>query len=290
MSFDARVVLVLIASPGDTADERDAVERALQSFNSSRAELDGVALLPLRWERDAVPVLGGRGQAQINSQLVDRSDIVIGIFDSRLGTATLEAVSGTAEEIFRAHQAGKPVHVWFSTEPLPRDTDPEQLAALNNLRRDLEAVGLLGKYASPDDLLFRVRNAVEHDLQALAPPTASRAELPRTAAVLRARYAEDREPTPDWKGNTYMRTTKPRIVVRNIGSQAAEGVSIELIPHGDAPAPDVREQDVHPDLIPDSDFAWLVLESSGTAMSYDVIMRWHEGEESRSERQAVSEV
>ena len=99
MSFDARVVLVLIASPGDTAAERDAAERALQSWNTLRAERDGLALLSLRWERDAVPMLGDRGQALINRQLVDRSDVVVAIFDSRLGTATPEAVSGTAEEI-----------------------------------------------------------------------------------------------------------------------------------------------------------------------------------------------
>ena len=49
-----------------------------------------------------MPRLGsGRGQGVINEQLVDDADIVLALFDSRLGQATAAAVSGTAEEITR---------------------------------------------------------------------------------------------------------------------------------------------------------------------------------------------
>src|SRR3954451_10560342 len=101
MAFDAHVLRVLIASPGDTTEERDAVERSLHGWNASRAEREQVILLPARWETDAVPRLGGSGQSVINEQLVDRADIIIALFDSRLGRATEQAVSGTAEEIQR---------------------------------------------------------------------------------------------------------------------------------------------------------------------------------------------
>jgi hypothetical protein len=63
MAFDAHVLKVLIASPGDTAEERDAVERSLHGWNASRAEREQVILLPRRWESDAVPRLGGGGQS-----------------------------------------------------------------------------------------------------------------------------------------------------------------------------------------------------------------------------------
>lgn len=76
------------------------------------------------WERQAVPEVGGRPQALINSQAVDRADVVVAFFDSRLGSHTGVDVSGTAEEIHRATDLGKPVHVYFSNERLPRDTDP----------------------------------------------------------------------------------------------------------------------------------------------------------------------
>ncbi|WP_343708396.1 hypothetical protein [Mycobacterium sp.] len=124
-----------------------------------------VVLLPRHWKSDGVPRLGGAGgQGVINEQLVDDADIVIALFDSRLGQATAEAVSGTAEEIQRAVDAGKHVHVWFSNEPIPRDADIDQLAALKKFRSDLGAQGLLGDYDSPTDLGYKVRNAIEDDV------------------------------------------------------------------------------------------------------------------------------
>jgi hypothetical protein len=133
MPFDAHVLKVLIASPSDTGSERDAAERALHGWNADRAEREQVILLPRRWE-NAVPRLGGSGQGVINQQMVDDADIVLAVFDARLGQATPAAVSGTAEEIQRAHEAGVPVHVWFSDEPIPRDADLEQVRALNRVQ------------------------------------------------------------------------------------------------------------------------------------------------------------
>ena len=118
-AFEAFVLKVLISSPGDTGEEVAAVKESLHGWNGSRAESAQVILLPRHWKSDAVPRLGaGGGQGVINEQLVDDADIVIALFDSRLGQATADAVSGTAEEIQRAVDAGKHVHVWFSNEPI----------------------------------------------------------------------------------------------------------------------------------------------------------------------------
>ena len=165
--FDAHVLKVLIASPSDTAPERDAVERALHGWNSSRAEREQIMLAPWRWETHAVPELGGSAQSIINSQAVDSCDVVLAIFDSKLGTATEAAVSGTAEEIQRAHATNKPVHVWFSTEDLPRDIQPQELERLNTFKAEMQNAGLLGEYSSPEDLQHEVRKAIEYDLTKL---------------------------------------------------------------------------------------------------------------------------
>ncbi|UQX12265.1 hypothetical protein [Candidatus Mycobacterium methanotrophicum] len=100
--FEALVLKVLISSPGDTGDEVAAVVESLHGWNGSRAESAQVILLPRQWKLDSVPRLGSAGgQGVINEQLVDDTDIVIALFDSRLGQATAAAVSGTAEEIQR---------------------------------------------------------------------------------------------------------------------------------------------------------------------------------------------
>jgi hypothetical protein len=117
MTFSAIAILVLIASPGDTAEERAAIQLQLSKWNVSRGERESVVAVPWLYEQHSIPMLGGHPQSVINAQAVDRADVV----DSRLGTETPEAVSGTAEEIRRALAAGKPVHVYFSKETF---TDP----------------------------------------------------------------------------------------------------------------------------------------------------------------------
>lgn len=283
MPFVAHVLRVLIASPGDTRDERDAVERALHDWNASRAAREQVVLLPRRWETNAVPVLGGGGQGAINKQLLDNADVVIALFDSRLGQATEDAVSGTAEEIERAEGAGKQVHVYFSEEPLPRDVDAAQLVALRDFKQVLQAKGLLGSYADPADLAGQVRNAIEHDLEQLhlgaaearlneGPPRAER-------AVLRAEYLFDREQAQDTKGRLKMKTVRTRLRVTNHGTARAMAVRLELSALGEGEPPQLHDRGVHPDIPPLGYFEWPMLLYTGISESYRVTMIWNEGEE-----------
>jgi hypothetical protein len=67
-------VLVLIASPDDTVDERIAVSEALADWNVIRGRRQGSALLGWRFEKHAVARLGGRAQEIINEQAVNQSD------------------------------------------------------------------------------------------------------------------------------------------------------------------------------------------------------------------------
>jgi hypothetical protein len=287
MAFDAHVFRVLIASPGDTKEEREAVERSLHGWNAARAEREQVILLPTRWETHAVPRLGGSGQSIINDQLVDRADITIALFDSRLGQATDEAVSGTAEEIQRANKAGKPVHVYFSSEPLPRDVDPKQLAALRKFEASLESQGLLGRYANPEDLAFQVRNAVEHDLEHLNLGAVAPRRGAEEHAVLRATYEYDREPITDNRGKVRYKTRRERIRITNHGTVTAQKVVIALEPLGDGGKPLLHNETVRPDIIPTShyDYGITTLMNSGNV---NVILTWHEGEAEQTVTQALS--
>lgn len=142
--------------------------------------------------------------------------------------ATAAAVSGTAEEIQRSRAAGKPVHVWFSDEPLPRETDPDQLRALRDFKAALESIGLLGSYASPDDLAFQVRQAIESDLDYLDLGPVKKRMPTVEHAVLRARYESDREPQTDSRGKVTYRNRNQRVTVRNSGSVSAERAQITI--------------------------------------------------------------
>lgn len=235
MTFNAEAVLVLVASPSDTVEERGSVAAELNRWNAARSQRERVCLVPWLYERNAVPLMGGSPQSIINAQAVDRADVVVAIFDTRLGTRTAAAVSGTAEEIDRAVEAGKRVHVYFSSEDIKRESfDADQFKALDKFRRSLEPRGLLGRYDSPEHLAQLVRDALEHDIvemdwgsgrQALpAPPGGA------PGAQLVAHHEYERELKGyDRRGRPQYRTKRNRLVVRNeSATQSAEDVAIAV--------------------------------------------------------------
>lgn len=183
MTSLATVVYVMVASPSDVSDARQAVFLALSKWNDANTRGRGVVLFPLGWETDAVPELGDHPQAIINRQLLADADIVVALFGSQLGQATPNNISGTVEEIEEAVRAGKPVHLYFSTQPHANDVDVEQLKALRTFRGELERRGLYGTYANPEELLVKVWQAIETDLARIgvAAPTPQR---PSGARVL----------------------------------------------------------------------------------------------------------
>ena len=84
-------------------------ERAIHSWNDANAESRGVVLVPWRWETSSVPMLGDHPQAILNSQGLDRADVVFAYLLGPTGSPTPSAVSGTVEEIEKAVVRGKPV-------------------------------------------------------------------------------------------------------------------------------------------------------------------------------------
>lgn len=107
----------------------------------------------LMWEKRSVPEYGGRAQAFLNKQLVDRSDIVVVLFWVRFGSNTGVAESGTVEEIDRAVAAGKVVMIYFSEIPVaPTSIDLSQLAKLREFKAETYEKALVGRFTSHDDL------------------------------------------------------------------------------------------------------------------------------------------
>lgn len=231
MAYPATVLRVLIASPSDVQEARDAVDRALRSWNDANSRSKGVVLMPWRWETSAVPVLGGHPQKLINLQGVDDSDIVIALFGGRLGAPTPDAVSGTAEEVERATSGGRPVHLYFSSAPLPIDVDIDQLAALREFKKSMQERGLLGEFSNTDQLVHLVWQAIEHDLGALdfETPTAS---LPGKAVDFSVQPGSEREQSGFNKSGKAQYNTRRWIDVTNQGTQDAEGVIIEAATEG----------------------------------------------------------
>ena len=137
--FDASTLEVFIASTGDLMEERQAAEDVVREWNSRNGKDRQIMLKPLRWEKDFTPELGAGGpQGIINKQLLDGADILIGIFGKRLGTPTQAEISGTAEEVKRFKEAGKPVLLYFSDKPFSlSQIDTKELEAVKNFRKEI---------------------------------------------------------------------------------------------------------------------------------------------------------
>ena len=273
--FAANVLKVLIATPGDTGDEVDAITAGIHSWNGRRAEAEGVILLPRHWKSDAVPLVDARGaQSVIDSQLVDSADIVIAVFDSRLGQATEGAVSGTAHEIERTTEAGKPVHVYFSDEPISRSADPAELARLKSFRKEMESKGLLGVYADPTDLGYQVREAIEHDLTQM---DLGVEELPVAApshAIPRLTYnADSKLLLADNKSDA---VRADHFVLEVEGADDGSGETF-LFQYDGEPV----------DLLPLATAQWPLIRFWQSPRQANFLMRWLEDGQPRAEKQTV---
>jgi hypothetical protein len=153
MSFSSETYRVLIASPSDLSQEREAATDAINEWNAQHAAVEGIVLLPVKWETHAVPEIGQRPQEAINQQLVQDCDILVGMFWTKLGTATGAAESGTVEEINQFVAGGKMAMLYFSSRPVdPNKIDLKQHRKLRAFKAGTYGMALTGTFANLDEL------------------------------------------------------------------------------------------------------------------------------------------
>lgn len=156
MSYSAVVYKVMIASPSDVSAERSIVREVLSEWNVVNADVRRQVLLPIGWETHSVPEMGDRPQALINKQILHDCDLLVGVFWTRIGTATGEYASGTVEEIEEHIKAGRPTMLYFSSAPvLPDSVDHDQYRRLKEFRLSCQSRGLYEPYSDIQD--FRTK-------------------------------------------------------------------------------------------------------------------------------------
>ncbi len=153
MSFKSQTYRVLIASPSDMTEERQAATEAVNDWNAQHAAAESIVLLTVKWETHATPKSGVRPQEAINRQLVSECDILVGMFWTRIGTPTGVAESGTVEEIDRFVAAGKPALLYFSSRPIdPNKIDLKQHKKLKAFKDATYKKALTGAFSRVDEL------------------------------------------------------------------------------------------------------------------------------------------
>lgn len=111
--YQANVYKIMIGSPSDIKEEISIAREVLNNWNNLNSEKNRMVLLPIHWSISSYPAMGKHPQKLLNEQLVEKSDLMICIFGTRLGSPTDTEISGTVEEIKEHRKAGKDVMVFF---------------------------------------------------------------------------------------------------------------------------------------------------------------------------------
>lgn len=152
MSYTAVVYKVMIASPSDVGAERSVVREVVGRWNNAHSDSRNIVLMPIGWETHSAPEMGDRPQAILNRQISTECDLLVGVFWTRIGTATGEYASGSVEEIEEHMKAGKPTMLYFSAAPVVYGSvDREQYDRLMVFKESCRLRGVYEEYSDLSD-------------------------------------------------------------------------------------------------------------------------------------------
>jgi 2-polyprenyl-3-methyl-5-hydroxy-6-metoxy-1,4-benzoquinol methylase len=148
---DADVYRILIASPSDVEAERETARNVILEWNGSHSD-DDVYLEPVMYETHVAPDLGTNPQQIIHEQIVESCDLVIGMFWTRIGTATENHPGGAVEEVKQFYDEDSRAIVGFSERDPPRtDIDYEQMQQVDEFKAECQGKGLVFTYESLEE-------------------------------------------------------------------------------------------------------------------------------------------
>lgn len=148
-----QIIRITLCAPGDVSKDIGILDHGIADWNRLHWDATNCGIKSRHWKADATPDMSDRPQGVINQQLIDDADLIVAVFWSRFGTPTGIASSGTEEEVRRAIAAKTRVFLYFSDlEPLPPDTNDDQLARLHRFRDEMLGTGLAWRFRNRSQL------------------------------------------------------------------------------------------------------------------------------------------
>lgn len=152
MSYESKVFNIMIASPSDVLSEREIIRKMIYKWNEIHSFTRKIVLLPIGWETHSSPEMGNHPQSIINKRLLEKCDILVGVFKTRVGTPTENYISGTVEEIEEHLKKDKLAMIYFSKKELDiKAINDEQQELLTKFKSSLSQRGIYSDYGDQND-------------------------------------------------------------------------------------------------------------------------------------------
>lgn len=160
--YQANVYKIMIGSPSDIKEEIAIAREVLNNWNNLNSEKNRIVLLPIHWSISSYPAVGKHPQKLLNEQLVEKSDLMICIFGTRLGSPTDTEISGTVEEIKEHRKAGKDVMVFFknSVDDIS-SVDPQQLQKIRDFKESIKNDVLWQEFSDAKDFEHKLSEKLQ---------------------------------------------------------------------------------------------------------------------------------
>ena len=159
--FQSNTYRIMIGNPSDIVEEVGIAKEVILKWSCLNAESHNIVLLPLHWTDNAYPGTGQHPQKMLDRILVDKSDMLICIFGSKIGTETDTHDSGSIEEIEEHIKAGKQVMIFFKRNGNVLNIDLNQIKKLQSFRERIKNTTMWWEYDSANDF----RKLLEDKLQ-----------------------------------------------------------------------------------------------------------------------------
>jgi len=159
--YIGEIIEVFVSSPVDVGNERKIVYNLIDEWNVINTRKRKQILRSITWEKDVYSAFGESAQEIINKQILDDADILIGIFNARLGTPTKDYNSGSVEEIIKHIEKNKPAMIYFSRAAIERETlDIEQLRKLDEFKNWCKDKAVYFEYTDMDNFTNMIRTQI----------------------------------------------------------------------------------------------------------------------------------
>ena len=152
MAQNVTLYNLLISCPGDVKAEVALIETAVDEFNELYADPLGITIKTRHWSKSSYAQSGGKPQALLNEQFVNKCDAAVAIFWTKFGSPTDEYGSGTEEEIEIMLQSNKQVFMFFCDKPIsPSQMNEDGYKKVEAFREKYKDRGIYFTYSSDEE-------------------------------------------------------------------------------------------------------------------------------------------